>query len=325
MEASRTTRHTHTRGLRLNRRVVTFLICLALSSLGWTLISLSQDYLERQQFHVTYSGLPLEVLSNSLPDTILVEYNATGFNMLFRDPSGKDIQLDCSSTSVSGSGKYNFLPASSIAKQFNKRFGAEFRIQRVLPDTIRLVLAGSNAKRVPVEFAGRIKYKGNLFLIDSVAIDPSTVLLVGDTSAYAAVEVVKTTALNWAALEGKNTFKLPLSLDGMPLESIPDSVTIRFTTEKFTEREFIVPVTITGLPKGYAFRPVPKEVKVKCMVPFSMLKDAGSISFTAVVDYSEMDGKQSNKAHLHIRSGSGRLKQIRSFPESVDFILRKSM
>ncbi len=324
MEASRTTRHPHTRELRLNRRAITFLICLAISALGWILISLSEDYIERQQFHLVYSELPPGVLHSTLPDTVLVEYTASGFNLLFHDPIGREINVNCSKVQLSGNGQFYFLPSSLVAKQFNRQFGLNFQIIRLLPDTIRLVL-GSGGKEVPVVFTGDIRYKGEVLLADSITIEPSRVRILGDGELYNTITTVQTQNLTLTAKEGFNTYPVALVKPGTGIEFLPDSVNIRFRGEKFTEREFTVPVTIMGLPAGYSFKPVPKEVKIKCLVPFSVLQTSGSLVFTATVDYKEISGKQSTKARLKLSSNSIRLKNIRSQPESVDFILRKSL
>ena len=69
--------------VKLNRKVVTFFICIIISTGFWFLISLSQNYTSLLKFPVNYLNLPKnKVISNHLPDNIEIELEASGFHLL---------------------------------------------------------------------------------------------------------------------------------------------------------------------------------------------------------------------------------------------------
>src|ERR1700750_3425788 len=77
-------RTTAKEGIRLNRRVFTFFICVLISIFFWLLMSLSKEYTITVSFPVNYVNLPTDkIISNHLPETIDIEIKATGFNLLF--------------------------------------------------------------------------------------------------------------------------------------------------------------------------------------------------------------------------------------------------
>ena len=66
--------------VRLNRRVATFLACLALSVLFWLLMNLSKEYTIVVSYPAEYVNIPTDkVISNLLPNNIDLEIKARGF------------------------------------------------------------------------------------------------------------------------------------------------------------------------------------------------------------------------------------------------------
>lgn len=319
MEAQRPVLNIPARELRLNRRAITFLACLIISALLWILISLSESFLERRYFPVKYLNIPQDVPAQSLPDTLSVEFTATGFNLLFHDPGDEPLVLDCATAPSSADQQYYFLPNALVARQFNRQFGSEMKIVRLLPDTMKFMRLRGEGRWLKVKFGGKVNFQGTISIVDSVRVIPDSVFIRGNS---AGSWLTLTSAVN--GKEGKNTIPVPVSIPWEGAISETDSVWLQFTGEKFTEKEFRIPVTVVGLPEGYSFKAVPREVSVKCLVPFSQLQESGNIIFSATVDYKEMISQNLSKARVSVVSPNKSIKNLRSTPERVDFILRKN-
>lgn len=318
MDAQRPVLNIPARELRLNRRAITFLICLCISALLWVVISLSENYTERRYFPVHYRDLPTDVNPDALEDTLSLEFSTTGFNLLFYDPGNEAIEVDASRLLQSQSGGFYFIPNSMLARQFNRQFGSTLKVLRLHPDTLKLPRLLGEGRMLPVSLSGKIPLHGDLDVMGHYYLEPDSVLVKGEIR----IKELLVDPSGIRLREGKNRLALSIGDPGPGMYPSQDSVYLVLTAEKYTEREFRVPVEIVGLPPGYSFKPVPKKVNVKCRVPYSRLHVEVPIS--AEVDYKDIEAGKATKVKVHVKCQDPRIKIIRTHPETVDFILRKS-
>ncbi|MCC7302057.1 MAG: hypothetical protein IT233_05395 [Bacteroidia bacterium] len=319
METQRPVQKHPARELRLNRRAITFLVCLLIACMLWVVISLSESYVERRYFHVEYTHLPADVIRSTLPDTLSVEFSATGFNLMFRDPGHASVRIDLTGARITQNQLFYFLPGTMLAKQFSRQFGSGMAVTRIQPDTLKIMRIRGEGQWMKVRFKGEIQLGVNLAVADSIRISPDSVLVRGSVMG----SEIYTVKVPLRGQEGRNALRVRLDMPEKNAVPETDSVTIQFTLEKFTEKEFSVPVSVKNLPPDRSFKPVPKTVNVKCLVPFSLLQEVDAAMFTASVDYNEIAGQNLNKAKVTLLTSHPKIRSLRCTPERVDFILRK--
>src|ERR1700746_1380880 len=141
------------KGIRLNRRVFTFFICLLVSVFFWLMMSLSKEYAVTESFPVNYINLPKDkVISNHLPETIDINIKASGFNLLlYKIKREKEtVLLDINGAFPSALKNHYYLLSNSHIDKITAQFSNGIKILKVNPDTIFLNYNKKIRKRVPV-------------------------------------------------------------------------------------------------------------------------------------------------------------------------------
>ncbi len=287
------------------------------------MISLTETGNQFYLVKANYRNLPAGVIPSTLPDSVKIEVSASGFNVMFYDPPVEGIIIDCANPVMGKKAGDTYILLSKKEKEVSMQIGAEVTLVSIRPDTIFFHSFGPSRKEVPVVFKGNINLPADHQLRDSVQIFPEMVMLSGEDSILASYSLIETEKFAFTAGSVAGSFRVKLLSPGSEVALHQDSVTIRFTPEKFSAIEIMVPVTITNLPSGYSFIPVPREVKVKAMIPFSRIRQFSKDDLEVSVDFNEIKKLSDSQAKLKVTSGKNFARQITASPNSVEFILRE--
>ena len=182
-------------GIRLNKRVITFLFCLLISVFFWLLMTLSKQYIISVNFPVQYINFPIDkVIANHLPETIDIQIESKGFNLFWYKLKHKNetIFVDINDVNPLAIKNHYYLLSNSRVDKIKAQFSNNIKIVKVYPDTIFLNFNKKITKRVPVKPNVTITFQNQYQQRDSMILTPSFIDISGASDVVDKINFVET-------------------------------------------------------------------------------------------------------------------------------------
>lgn len=314
-------------GVRLNRRVVTFLFCLLASAFFWVMMSLSKEYIIEINFPVQYINFPIDrIVANRLPETIDIEMRSTGFNLLVYKINRKrdTITVDAKdSKHLPSKNNFYILPNARIDK-IATQFENDIKIMKVYPDTIFLNYNRKKSKKVSIRTNIKLSFDNLYQQTDSIKLSPAFITVSGASELVDKITFVETKPVKLKKLSDTTTFELRIvkSPNLKLLELSESTIKARVNVTKFTEASIELPIEVENLPPGMSLKTFPDRITVKYNVAFKNYESITHLQFRAIVDYLKIE-KGSNKLKIILVKSPSDIRAIKLSPEKVEYIIRK--
>jgi hypothetical protein len=311
------------RPFKPGRRLWVFLVCFVISAASWMMITLSRDYTEFYKFRISFRNAnSMEALLGDIPDSVRLEIRATGFDLLgFR--ARQILEIDYASIIRYSKDSVYYMLSNSRIRQLQKQLGENYEIISIRPDTLFLKLGKGERKKVPVRWMGNLYFQPPYYMADSPMVSPAFVEIFGPSSITDSIRFIQTEVVNFNNINSSFHKKVALRQPGIKgLSFRLDSVELVVAVQKFTEASFQIPVDVMNLPEGYVLKLVPKNVEVKCLIPFTKLNKISEENFKAWVDFATINKDEDRDVKVNVTTDATGLRQVRSEPERVEFILR---
>jgi YbbR domain-containing protein len=310
----------------LNRRVLSFFVCVCLASLFWFLHALSKEYSITIRVPVKFSNFPEKrLIAVDLPDSVDVKVQGSGFTLFANQwmNSFGTLELDASHARSLGKGDFA-LPSFSHSDLFATSLGEGLQILKITPDTIVLSFEGRAEKSVPVHYRVTVQCAPSFRLGDSITTNPKTVTVSGAEALVNRINFVETENKNYSGLDKAVNEKVKLVLPpGLSqVTIIPDSVNLNIPVGKYTEGRFSIPVEPINVPSNIVVKPFPDKVDVVFLVSVEDYSSIHPDMFRLVLDYSKaIPG--SNSLSVEFARQPVNLLNLRAEPQRVEYIIRK--
>jgi len=314
-------------GIRLNRRMVVFFICVAVSSFFWLIQSLAKNYKLQLSYPVNYVNFPADkVVANPLPKRVDVTVNTNGFNYLIYliTSKKKAVSLDVKHLKpLQKKNHYYVLPNSGI-ENVSSQFNDEIKILKIDPDTIFLNFNKKISKKVPVIVNFKIDYFNNYQPSDSLVLTPAFITISGAKEFIDKVSSVETKPIVLQKVKNNISMQVDiLRTDELKLlELAPSSVRIELKVTKHTEGSIELPIEFINIPSHMSIKTFPDRVTVRYNIALEDYEKIKTTDFKAVVDYSEVT-KEKNKLKVKLLKVPAKITAPKINPEKVEFIIRK--
>lgn len=315
------------KGIRLNRRFITFLFCVAISTFFWLMMSLAKEYTIELKFPVDYINPPADkVITNRLPATIDLKISATGFNLLvYKLKHRKEtILMDIKYSKALSVKNHYYLPTNYRVDKITDQFERDIKVLRVYPDTIFLNFNKKVTRKVPVKLNMKIDYDKHFQQSDSVRLIPDHISVSGAADEVEKISFVVTEFVSLKNVNDSLSMKLNI-LQTPELKQVDLSqsfVEAKVNVTKYTEGNLELPVEVENLPHGFSLKIFPDKVNVKYHVAFENYEKINALQFRAVVDYSKIE-QGSTKLKVQLLKSPAEVRSIKLNPEKVEYIIRK--
>lgn len=303
----------------------TFIGFLIASVLIWMLITLSKEYTATLNFPIKYSDIPQDKLLQKEPLTeIDVIVKSSGFNILKSRLANKTLVFNAKSLNKKSSSQYYFLTKNQF-KSIQKQLQSGVQLQEISLDTIFLDLGSLISKKVPLNPNLEINYHIGYDIIESVTIEPDSILISGPKGQ---IENIKIINLELLKLEDvKSDFSenvkiiLPENAGNIKLNS--NITRISGEVEKFTEGSFKIPFKVINLPNGVELTSLNKKVEIVFVVALSNFDKINKDFFEVVCDYNISKENKLNYLIPKVTAESRLIKSFKVLPNKIDFLIQK--
>ncbi|MES2139653.1 MAG: CdaR family protein [Bacteroidota bacterium] len=313
-------------GIRLNRRVVTFLFCLLASAFFWVTMSLSKDYTIELSFPVSYVNRPSDkVISNNLPETIDIDVRSSGFNLLIYKFKRKKepVLIDIKGSKPLRIKNHYYLLTNSRIDKVTSQFD-DIKVVKIYPDTLFLNFSKKISKTVPVKANLKLDFDKLYQQTDSIKLNPNHIKISGAADLIDKIKYVETEPVYLKNITDSLSLKLRIlktpDLKMMDLSQSSVQATVNVT--KFTEATIELPIEVENLPSGYVLKLFPDKVSIKYSVAFQNYEKINALQFRVVVDYLKME-PGSNKLKVQLLKYPSEIRSVKMNPEKVEYIIRK--
>jgi hypothetical protein len=299
-----------------------FLFFFFLAGAFWYLQSLQQDYETYISIPIRYRNMPDNIsFTDTVPDKITVHVRDKGSHLLNYTVGASFPVLDINLKELSGQGVFNLTP-KEMQGALSQTLFSTTAILDFAPSQLQLKYNRRKEKRLPVVFNGKVNLAPGFRLVGDIIITPSAVKAYGTSATLDTLHSLQTVFTDIKQLNASGTFTLPLQKrQGASFQTT--EVTVTFPVEEFTEKDFDIPVVLTGIPNGYTVRLFPPTIKVVCHIPLSRFKELTPEDFALQLPFAELRRNYSGQAPIRLTRHPEWVQTINLVPDKVEFLLEK--
>ncbi len=320
----------NSQGIKLNYKMTVFVICLAISTLIWFLIKLSDIYNTEISFPIKFINPPKgKILVNDVDSIITLNIQDKGYTIaaLKYLRHATPFEVDLSKLRLHRVGRFYDARINTInwAQSLANDYGFEGEIFHIYPDTMYFLFEGEASRKIPVKPDVSIDFKKQFFLYDSIRTEPFEVSVSGLNLEIDTVKFIKTEHIDFKNLDDSINIVVKLVKPKVPGSVIiqPENVSLIIPVEKFTESEITIPLTEKNNTTNLRLKLFPESVKILYLVALKDYKKISPEMFICTVDLSKANENENTKIPVIADTFPKFVKIIRIQPSEVDYLILK--
>lgn len=304
----------------LNKKVITFLICLLLASLLWLVNAINRDYQYTLKVPVKFLNLPSnKVIVGEIPDKLDVTIKTSGLKLLLIKSRKLKSDLIIDFNVLKTNAKSQAYSIGNGNLFLNPYLDFDVNIIKIRPDTLFFTSDLSKSKLVPIKINLDIEFEKGYQLLSKPVVNPSYISITGDSSSLRKTDTVYTMPIKVNDLNENFNSEIYLKKTLPNLNYSQKSVQVNLLVDRYTENTLLIPISIINKPNDKKVKLIPEEIEVKYSVAMSNFNSIDKASIKAIVDYQKMtnDVKQVTVELVRIPSD---IKIISAKPEKISFL-----
>ena len=250
----------------MKRDILTFLLFLVLAACIWYGHAMHSVRNTRVPVLIQYTGKPsaIGLADGGLPDTVMIEVRDAGSRLNAYHKESLRLTIDLHPY-IHGEKGTIHVPSDALRRSISDILQGTSRLIETSPEELRCAYFTEQEKSVPVfsrcEITPAVEYQ----MVGNPSLSRTRLKLFGQDKTLQKIDTVYTERMRFEQLCDTTMLRVALDIpQGVRAET--DSVDIRVITERFTEKKFIVPIHLTGVPDGRRIRLFPPEVEVTVRV-----------------------------------------------------------
>ena len=304
----------------MKKDILTFLLFFVLAALIWYGHAMQSVRNTHVPVLIQYTGKPgnIGLASPGLPDTVMIEVRDAGarLNNYHRDPLRLTIDLR---SYIHGEKGTIQVPSDALRRSISDILQGTSRLIETNPEEIRCAYFTEQEKTVTIAFAGDISPANEFQFVGTPTLSRSSMKIYGQDKVINRIDTVYTERKEWKELADTTLLHLALVLPaGVRAEQ--DEIDVRIITERFTEKKFMIPIRVTGVPEGHRLRLFPSEVEVSVRVGMSHFNDVQAEHIKAVCAYTP---ERADKLDVELYYTNPYITSAWVFPGVVEYILEQ--
>lgn len=311
---------------RIDRNIITYLICVVIATILWFLNALNKDYTAVISYPVKYVNLPQgKHLVTDLPSTLSLEVKAKGFALLGHRISTSFLPITFNVNTYSNHllekeevFEYT-LNTNEIKDKISSQLNTEIKLLDITPATIEFKFAQSVEKMVAIRPVVSYTLKRQ-YILNQITATPDSVLVSGPSTVIDTLQYVSTKQIRLKEL-GKSVSKEVelLPLRGCTVDDI--TVKLELEVEQFTETKKTVKLQARHVPESLYLRLFPDNINITYDVGLSNYEKVSNQDFEFYVDYDQTK----SSAFLDVKVGKvpAYIKNLVYSPQKVEYIIER--
>ena len=314
--------------LRLRKRaeqtewkdVLTFLFFVALATALWFGHAMQSVRNARVVVPIHYAGIPEDAYFDHgrLPATLKIEVRDAGKRLRMYQVNPPELTIDLSSQMQSESGTVR-ISSDVLRRSLTDLLQGTSKLVSAEPEQISMEYVRQEEKRVPVMLRGEFVPAAEYQLVGSPTLLQQELSVYGTEEQLASLQAIATEDSLLTDL--RDTCLLVLALDAPEgVRLTQDSVKVQVITERYTEKQFRLPIKPAEVREGEQLRVFPQEVSVTVRVGLSHFGEVTEEDFRVTCPYPTL---HDNKLPIRVDCRSPYSSNLRFFPQEAEFIVER--
>lgn len=312
--------------LRIDRNIITYLICVVIATILWFLNALNKDYSAVISYPVKYVNLPQgKHLISDLPSTLSLEVRAKGFALLGHRISTSFLPITFNVNTYSNHllekdevFEYT-LNTNEIKDKIGNQLNTEIKLLDITPATIEFKFAQSVEKKVAVRPVVNYTLKRQ-YILNQITATPDSVLVSGPATIIDTLRYISTKSLRLKDLGKSVTKEVELT---PPRGCTVGDATVKLDlqVEQFTETKKTIRLQARHVPGSFYLRLFPDNVNITYDVGLSNYEKITNQDFEFYVDYDQTQ----SSSYLDVKVGKtpAFIKNLVFSPQKVEYIIER--
>ncbi len=300
--------------------VLTFLLFVVLAAAIWFGHAMQSVRNTSVPVLIQYTGRPgaIGLGAEGLPDTVMIEVRDAGkrLNAYMQEPLRLTIDLR---TYIHGEKGTIHVPSDVLRRSISDILQGTSRLISTTPEEITCSYFTEQEKLIPVHVDCSFIPANEYQLVGKPELSQTHIKLFGRDKELAAIDSIHTTHMVLTDLMDTTVVQVPLIIPpGIRAEN--DSIRMQIVTERYTEKKFIVPLHVSGVPEGFHIRLFPSQVEVSLRVGINHFTDVMPEDVHALCVYSP---ERLDKLDVTLRYSNPFITTAWVYPSVVEFILEQ--
>lgn len=312
--------------VRLNRNIITYLICVVIATILWFFNALNKDYTVEIPYPVKYINLPGgKHLVGKLPNEITLEVSAKGFALLGHKISTSFLPITFNVNTYSNhllekDNVFEYtLKTNDIKDRIGSQLSSKIKLLNISPEIIHFRFAPSVYKKIAVR--PQVEYSlQRQYILNKITSVPDSVTVSGPSVIVDTLQAVPTEKIKLENLR-KNVSKEADLKEIYGCQMSPDQVKVDVWVEQYTEAKKTLPVEVLNVPDSLTLRLFPDHVNITYNVGLSLYDKISNTDFRFTVDYRQTE----KSSYLEVKADRlpEYIKDLTFSPQKVEYILEK--
>jgi hypothetical protein len=310
------------------RKLVTFLFFVVLSSAFWFVRSLSEQYEASITYPVRYVNLPEnKVLIGNVPEKLKLRVHAKGFTILRSKLNLNLIPLrfNVNSYLMNSSGTDSFYVVTESVKEILSGELGNVSILAISPDTLFFRFTEMVVKRIAVKpvLAMHDKFFYQQYMQNGkISIDPDSIIISGPGSIVRTITQVLTEPLHFTGLS--DTVVMNCKIE--PIDRVTFSqqlVKVSIPVDRFTEVEEMHAVVPVNVPDSLSMIAIPGQVTLTYRICLSNYNRVINNPLIPRIDYTTIQENRGSRLIVFLTDTPVYVNHVRFNPKETEFLITR--
>ena len=269
---------------------------------------------------ITYTGKPgsIGLGGEGLPEKVEIEVRDAGarLNAYHRAPLHLTIDLR---QYIHGEKGTIHVPSDALRRSISDILQGTSRLINTNPEEITCTYFTEQEKNVAVALVGTLTPANEYQFVGKPTLSRTTMKIYGQDKMLAGIDTIYTEPQTLTDLSDTTTLRVALAKP-KSIRTEEDSISVQIIAERFTEKKFIVPLHVTGVPAGHHIRLFPTEAEVSVRVGISHFAQVQPTDIKAVCVYSP---EHVDKLDVELQYTNPYITSAWVYPAVVEYILEQ--
>ena len=304
------------------RTVIPFFLFLMLAFVFWLIIFFQEKAEGDFRIPLKYINIPEdEVFVNPMPQYIDLRISDLGSGLFnyyfFRKNDSLVIDVEKIQKENNEKSQINQLP-----QLIRSKLSVNTQLIGYSPAIISLETAKLQSKTVPIVFDGEMRTSGGHLVIDTILFIPNEVKVLGTGEQLRNISQVVTEYTVFENLKATSQLKIKIKTpDGAKIN--PREVEVYIPIYEFTERQFIIPITVSNEPDNLNIRFFPSKAQVSFAVTLDDYKKIVEEDFEIKINYIDLKNKEGDQVELKLSKFPSSIINPHISPSVVEFLFER--
>jgi hypothetical protein len=310
------------------RRLLTFLFFLVISTVFWFVRSLGEEYEEDLSYPVRYENFPEnKILTGSVPDKLHLRVRARGFTLLRSklNLSLVPLKFNVSSYALNTTGSDTFYVVTETVRDLLSAEIPQLKILDISPDTLIFSFTDIVLKKVPVKpilalhdefFQKQYMQNGSIIVI------PDSVTVSGPGNLVRNILYAPTLPIRQTNL----TDTIILQCELQPFDRVSysvDQVQITLPVDRFTEVDENLAVLPVNVPESLNMIAIPGQVTITFNICLSNYNKMVKNPPVPKIDYNAIRDEQVTRLTVFLSDTPEIISNVRFNPKETEFLVTR--